>query len=103
MTTIALRTAVTVAALTLASGLAAAPSIATLEVRNVSCASCAPIVRSALSRLPGVSSVSVSERAGAATARVAFDDALISTEAMRKATKDAGFPSTVVEAKRISP
>ena len=93
------RTAVAIATLALAGGAAAAQRTATLEVRNVSCASCAPIVKSALSRLPGVSSVSVTERDGMATASVTFDDAKVTTEAMTKATKDAGFPSTVKDLK----
>lgn len=99
---IVFRTAVTIAALALAGGAAAAQRLATLEVRNVSCASCAPIVKSALSRLSGVSSVSVIERAGIATASVTFDDAKVTTEALTKATKDAGFPSTVKDVKAAS-
>ncbi len=40
-----IRTAVTVAALTLAGGAYAAPRTATLAVENVSCVTCAPIVK----------------------------------------------------------
>lgn len=96
------RTAVAIATLALAGGAAAAQRTATLEVRNVSCASCAPIVKSALSRLPGVSSVSVTERDGMATASVTFDDAKVTAEGLTKATKDAGFPSTVKDVKAAS-
>lgn len=97
-----LRTAVITAALALTGAAAAAQRTATLEVRNVSCASCAPIVKSALSRVFGVSSVAVVERDGMATASVTFDDAKVATDALTKATRDAGFPSTVKDVKAVS-
>lgn len=96
---IVFRTAVTTAAMVLAAGASAAQRTATLEIRNVSCAACAPIVKSALSRLSGVNSVSVIERDGMATASVTFDDTKVTPESMTKATKSAGFPSSVKDVK----
>ncbi|MBM1170109.1 cation transporter [Microvirga arabica] len=89
------RIALTASALMLAGGAMAAPRTVTLEVENVSCVSCAPIVKKALSRVPGVSQVTVIEADGMATATVTFDDEKVTPEALTKATTNAGFPSTV--------
>lgn len=89
------RIALTASALMLAGGAMAAPRTVTLEVENVSCVSCAPIVKKALSRVPGVSQVTVIEADGMATATVTFDDEKVTPEALTQATTNAGFPSTV--------
>ena len=89
------RIALTASALMLAGGAMAAPRTVTLEVENVSCVSCAPIVKKALSRVPGVSQVTVIEADGMATATVTFDDDKVTPEALTQATTNAGFPSTV--------
>ncbi|MBJ6128243.1 cation transporter [Microvirga splendida] len=89
------RIALTASALMLAVGAIAAPQTVTLEVENVSCVSCAPIVKKALSRVPGVSQVTVIEADGMATATVTFDDEKVTPEALTQATTNAGFPSTV--------
>ncbi|MBD2746040.1 cation transporter [Microvirga sp. BT688] len=89
------RIALTASALMLAGGAIAAPRTVTLEVENVSCVSCAPIVKKALSRVPGVSQVTVIEADGMATATVTFDDEKVTPEALTQATTNAGFPSTV--------
>ncbi|AUC88261.1 MULTISPECIES: heavy-metal-associated domain-containing protein [Alteromonadaceae] len=90
-----IRTAVTVAALTLAGGAYAAPRTATLAVENVSCVTCAPIVKRTLSRISGVSQVAVVvERDGRATATVTFDDEKVTAEALAQAITNAGYPST---------
>jgi len=89
------RIALTASALMLAGGAMAAPRTVTLEVENVSCVSCAPIVKKALSRVPGVSQVTVVEADGMATATVTFDDEKVTPEALTQATTNAGFPSTV--------
>ncbi len=52
------------------AGASAAERTATLEVQNVTCASCAPIVKRTLARVPGVSRVAVTEGSGTATATV---------------------------------
>lgn len=84
----------------LVSGTAfAAQRVATLEVENMSCVACAPIVKRALSRVSGVSHVAVLERAGLATVSVTFDDAKTTPAALSKATADAGFRSTVKDVK----
>ncbi len=98
-----LRTAVAAAALLLAAGGAmAAPRTATLQIDNVSCVACAPIVKRVLSRMPGVSQVAVVERAGMATATVTFEDATVTAEALAQATIRAGFPASVKEVKSAS-
>lgn len=80
----------------------AAPRTATLEVENMSCVACAPIVKKTLSRIEGVKQVSVLERAGAASVTVLFDDEIVSPEALARATTNAGFPSSVKSVKSAS-
>lgn len=71
--------------------------ITTLNVVNVSCATCAPIVKAALSRIRGVIVVSV-ERAGAsATARVVHDPRLVTPSPLAAAVTEAGFPASVAQ------
>lgn len=96
---ILIRTAVAIGALTLVGAAHAAPRIATLEVQNVSCVTCAPVVKKTLSRISGVSHVSVIEHGGLATATVAFDDEKVTAEALVQATTNAGYPSTVKDVK----
>ena len=86
-------------ALVLSSGAAfAAEQTATLEVKNVSCASCGPIVKKALARVPGVSQVTVNEGSSdIATAIVKFDDAKTNVAALVEATTKAGYPSRAVQ------
>ena len=91
------RTALTASALLLASSAFSAERTATLDVDNVSCATCAPIVKRTLSRLPGVSRVVVTEQAGAAIATVTFDDARVTADALTVATTNAGYPARVRE------
>lgn len=82
------------AAMMLAAGSAfAAERTVVLEVENVTCALCGPIVKKTLSRLPGVSAVEVVEGPAAATATVTFDDAEVTIEALSGATTKAGYPS----------
>lgn len=69
----------------------------TLEVQNVSCVTCAPIVKRALTRVPGVSRVAVTEGSGTATVTVTFDDARTDVAALVQATTNAGFPSRAVQ------
>ena len=90
-----LRTALLTASLLAAGCAFAADRTATLDVENVSCVTCAPIVKRTLSRVPGVSRVVVTERAGAAVAVVTFDDQRVTPEALAVATTNVGFPSQV--------
>lgn len=75
----------------------AAEQTATLEVQNVTCVSCAPIVKRTLARVPGVSRVAVSEGSGTATATVTFDTARTDVAALVQATTNAGFPSQATQ------
>nr|WP_015061091.1 cation transporter [Pseudomonas sp. K-62]BAM13927.1 mercuric transport protein [Pseudomonas sp. K-62] len=97
-----LRAAIVVSVLISAGGAFAAPRTATLEVQNVSCVTCAPIVKRTLARLAGVSQVAVVEHGGVATATVNFDDEKVTAEALSQATTNAGYPSSVKEIRNAS-
>lgn len=72
--------------------------VATLSVLNVGCATCAPVVKRALSAIPGVSAVSVKEGSGVnATVRVAYDPRKVTPAALAAATSEAGYPAKVVK------
>ena len=90
-----LRTTFLAASLVTAGFAFAAERTVTLDVENVSCATCAPIVKRTLSRVRGVSGIVVAERAGAAVAIVTFDDQRVTPEALAAATTNVGFPSRV--------
>lgn len=66
---------------------------ATLSVENMTCSACPIAVKTALNRVDGVTKIQVSYRH--AEAKVTFDDAVTSTEAITQATANAGFPSTL--------
>lgn len=87
------KTAILLASILLASTGAAlaAERTVTLEVDNLTCASCPIIVQRALIAVPGVSRAEVSYRAG--TAVVTFDDARTTVEVLTTATERAGFPA----------
>ena len=75
----------------------AAQRVATLSLVNVGCVTCAPIVKRALSSLPGVASVSVNEGFGAsAQARVIYDPRKISPATLAAAATNAGYPASIV-------
>lgn len=65
----------------------------TLDVDNMTCASCPLVVRQALTAVPGVNKAEVSYRAG--TAVVTFDDEKVTIEALAAATTQAGYPARV--------
>lgn len=71
----------------------AAPQTVTLAVSKMTCAACPITVKQALSRVPGVTEVSVSFETKQAT--VVFDDSRTAVAALTQATTDAGYPSTV--------
>jgi periplasmic mercuric ion binding protein len=77
----------------LASPLWAAPKTVTLSVPGMTCAACPVTVKKALTKVAGVSKVEVSFKTREAI--VTFDDAKTTVDALTKATKDAGYPSTV--------
>jgi mercuric ion binding protein len=72
----------------------AAPQTVTLAVSNMTCAACPITVKKALSRVPGVTEVSVSNEKKQAT--VVFDDTQTTAAALARATTDVGYPSTPV-------
>lgn len=65
----------------------------TLDVTKMDCAVCPITVRKALEKVPGVESAKVDFKTRRAV--VAFDPAKTSTEALTRATADAGFPSSL--------
>lgn len=74
----------------------AATKTVTLDVPGMYCAACPITVKKALSKVPGVSKVDVSLEKKQAV--VTFDDAKTNTQALVKATTDAGYPSHPVGA-----
>jgi mercuric ion binding protein len=65
----------------------------TLKVSRMTCAACPITVKKALEKVPGVSKVEV--QFDKKQALVTFDDAKTNTDALVKATTDAGYPSRV--------
>ena len=68
----------------------------TFAIENMTCATCPITVKKALTKVSGVSKIDVN--LDRREARVTFDDAKANVEALTRATKDAGYPSTVVGA-----
>ena len=67
----------------------------TLNVDNMYCASCAPVVKKSLSRVEGVTKVEVSRETNTAT--VTFDDAKTSVVTLIETTTNAGYPSRLAK------
>ena len=65
----------------------------TLSVPGMYCEACPATVSKALKKVNGVEKVAASFETKEAV--VTFDDAKTSVDALRKATADAGYPSTV--------
>ena len=74
----------------------AGPKNTTLNVSNMTCATCPITVRQALTKVKGVRRAVVDFEKKQAT--VTFDDAQTNVAALVKATTDAGDPSTVAPA-----
>ena len=74
----------------------AAEQTAQLEVANMSCAACVPIVRKTLSAVPGVTKVTVSVEK--ASAIVTFDDQKTNVGALITAVSNAGYPTKLAAA-----
>jgi len=66
----------------------------TLAVSKMTCSTCGPTVRKALQAVPGVYKAVVDVEGGTAT--VYYDPALADSEALAKATTNAGYPSKVM-------
>src|SRR5260370_37696403 len=69
----------------------ASPKSVTLNVSGMTCAACPITGKKALEKVPGVSSVDV--RFEKKQVLVTFDDAKTNTDALVKATTNAGYPS----------
>jgi mercuric ion binding protein len=69
----------------------ASPQTVTLNVSGMTCAACPITVKKALEKVPGVSKVDV--RFEKKQVLVTFDDAKTDTDALMKATTNAGYPS----------
>ena len=86
------------ALIAVASPVWAATQSVTLSVPSMNCAACPITVKKALTKVPGVSKTEVSLEKR--EAKVSFDDAKTNVEALTRATKDAGYPSTVMGASK---
>ena len=71
----------------------AAQRTVTLSVPTMDCPVCPITVKRALTKVPGVSQAEVDFDRRQAT--VTFDDARTSVDALTRATRDAGYPSTL--------
>ncbi len=80
----------------LASPLWAATQTVTLSVPGMNCATCPITVKKALAQVSGVTKTEVN--LDRREAKVSFDDTKTSVEVLTRATKEAGYPSTVVGA-----
>ena len=83
----------TVALAALTAPIWAATQTVTLSVPGMTCPACPFTVKKALSRVDGVSKIDVTFEKR--EARVTFDDAKVTVDALLLATKNAGYPSTV--------
>ena len=73
----------------------AAPRTVTLAVPTMDCPVCPITVKMALTRVEGVSRAEVNF--GKRRAVVNFDDTKTNVSALTRATRDAGYPSTLLE------
>ncbi len=80
-----------------ASVVAAAERTVKLDVANATCELCGPIVKRALTRVPGVLDVKVAETEGAAVATVRFDDGRTDVASLITSPTNAGYPSRVAK------
>ncbi|MCL4690066.1 MAG: mercury resistance system periplasmic binding protein MerP [Burkholderiales bacterium] len=76
----------------------AAMKTVTLSVPGMNCATCPITVKKALGKVEGVTRTEVNLERRAAV--VTYDDARTSPEALARATRDAGYPSTLVEGRK---
>jgi len=83
--------AVLAATMMIASPALAAERTVTLKVDNMTCSTCGPTVKKALTKVPGVVRAEVSTEKNTAT--VTFDDAKATVETLIAATTNAGYPS----------
>ena len=82
----------------LASPVWAASQTVTLSLPTMDCPVCPITVKEALTKVPGVSDAKVNFDKREAT--VVFDNARTNVDALARATKDAGYPSTLARTTR---
>jgi periplasmic mercuric ion binding protein len=80
-----------VAALALTAPAWASPKTVTLNVSGMTCEACPITVKKALQKVPGVSKIDVLYEKKQVV--VTFDDSKTNTDALVKATTNAGYPS----------
>ena len=86
-------------AVLLSAGLAqAAEKTIVLNIKNADCVLCPPIVKTSLSRVPGVKAVEIKQADQMAPflATVTFDDEVTNVSALVAAPTNAGYPTQVV-------
>jgi len=91
MKTIKILLTVVIASLVLLASAWASPQTVTLNVSGMTCPACPITVKKALAKVPGVSKVDV--RFEKKQILVTFDNAKTNTDALVKATTNAGYPS----------
>jgi len=91
MKTIKILLAAVIASLVLLASAWASPQTVTLNVSGMTCPACPITVKKALEKVPGVSKVDV--RFEKKQVLVTFDNAKTNTDALVKATTNAGYPS----------
>ena len=76
----------------------ASPKTVTLSVSGMTCEACPITVKKALQRVPGGSKIDVLYENKQVV--VTFDDSKINTDALLKATTNAGYPSQPKQARK---
>jgi len=95
--TLSIIVAITITALTMSPAFAASKTIM-LSVPTMDCEVCPITVRKALNKVKGVSRIDVNPEKRIVVAT--FDDTQTNAEALTETTKNAGYPSQVVEARQ---
>lgn len=76
----------------------AATQTVTLSIPSMTCGACPITVRTALKRVPGVEKVGIDEAQKQVS--VTYDDSKTNVQALTRATKDAGYPSSIKQGER---
>lgn len=88
--------AAVVATIALTAPAWASPRTVTLKVAGMTCEACPITVKKALQKVPGVSKIQILYEKKEVV--VTFDDLKTGTDALVKATTDAGYPSQAEQA-----
>jgi mercuric ion binding protein len=76
----------------------AATRTVTLSIPGMTCGACPITVRTALERVPGVGKVGIDEAKKQVI--VTYNDSKTNVQALTRATKDAGYPSSIKQGER---